>query len=117
MVQKVIERGDPFDDSRFASANYYTTKKAASGVLTKLANKRRLEQNREASKRLYRAKKSGDAPKGYMSPVRQLTLDGEIVADYKSIREASRATGISVSSICKACSRGYKTRDYRWERL
>lgn len=117
LVQKVIERGDPFDDSRFASANYYLTEKAASAVLAKEARERRLEMNREARKKHYWAKKSGGAPKGNMHPVRQLTLDGEIVAVFRSIREASKATGISVSSISKACSKGYQTRDYKWERL
>lgn len=117
LVQKVIERGDPFDDRHFASGNYYLTKKEASDILAKQAREHRLEQNREYSKKHYWAKKAGGAPKGNMRPVRQLTLDGKIVAAYKSIREASKATGISVSSISKACSMGYKTRDYIWERL
>lgn len=117
LVQKVIERGDPFDDSRFASANYYLAEKAASDVLAKLVRERRLEMLREANRKLYWAKKSGVVPKGNICPVRQLTLDGKIIAVYKSIREASKATGIPAPSISGACNMGYRTRAYKWEKL
>ena len=113
LIQKVVERGDPFDDSCFASGNYYLTAKAASDVLAKLARERRLERDRE----LNRAKKSGVVLKGRMCPVRQLTLDGGIVAVYKSIREASQTTGIPSSSISMACNMGYITRNFKWEKL
>ena len=41
MVQKVRERGDPFDDSRFASGNYYLTKRGAKARLDKERRRRR----------------------------------------------------------------------------
>lgn len=38
------------------------------------------------------------------TPVIQYTLDGEFVAEYKSIGEAERQTKISGGSICKCCN-------------
>lgn len=117
MVQKVIERGDPFDDSRFASDNYYLTAKAASDVLAKLAREYRVKKYRESNNKRYWAKKSEVVLKGNKCPIRQLTLDGEIVAVYKSIREASQATGIPSSSISMACNMGAIIHNFKWEKL
>lgn len=117
LVQKVIERGDPFDDGRFASANYYLTKEEALAVLAKLTRERRLEKCREYDKKSYWAKKAGVVPKGNMCPIRQLTLEGKTVAIYGSIREASEATGIPTSSISGASNMGYITRNFKWEKL
>lgn len=117
LVQKVIERGDPFDDSRFASANYYLTGEAAASELAKLAREHRLGTLREYNKSRYWAKKAGEVPKGNKCPIRQLTLEGKTVAIYGSIREASEATGIPTSSISGASNMGYITRNFKWEKL
>jgi hypothetical protein len=54
--------------------------------------------------------------RGY--PVRQMTKDGQTVAEYYSANEAARRTGISVDGIYRCClkRKRYKTAGgYRWE--
>ena len=41
MVQKVQERGDPFDDSRFNSGNYFLMRKGAKARLDRERSRRR----------------------------------------------------------------------------
>lgn len=42
-------------------------------------------------------------------PVLQYTLDGRFIAEYPSVSEASRQTGISTTNICKCCKGKHKT--------
>lgn len=55
------------------------------------------------------------------SPVAQYTLDGQHIATYESIKDASAATGINTSSICLCCKgrHGASLRKsaggYRWK--
>lgn len=49
--------------------------------------------------------------------VRQYTLDGEFIAEYKSVTEASKATNIAMLSICACCKKRKQyshTKDYIW---
>lgn len=46
-----------------------------------------------------------DTTKSY--PVIQTDLDGKFIAEYPSIMEAHRQTGISVNGIRVMCNRGY----------
>jgi len=51
-------------------------------------------------------------------PVRQLTLQGESIAEFYNIREASRKTGIRSSAISNVCvGRKNKTGGFRWEHI
>lgn len=51
-----------------------------------------------------------------VKPVRQVSLNGEVIARYKSISEASRQTGVNLSHICQCCRGNRKTNGgYRWE--
>lgn len=51
-------------------------------------------------------------------PVRQLTPQGKIVAEYESMAEASRQTGCSVSKISCVCRGERKTTGgFRWEKI
>lgn len=49
--------------------------------------------------------------------VRQYTITGELVCEYKSAREASRITGINISNITRCCNKkGYKSAGgFMWE--
>ena len=51
-------------------------------------------------------------------PVEQLSLDGELIATYYTIRQAESATGVNHNNISKCCRHlyGYKTAGgYRWK--
>jgi hypothetical protein len=70
------------------------------------------EENR---RRLYEDKKSGINNK-ISRGVNQLTKDGELISTYYSISQASRDTGINVSSICWTALGKYKTGGgFKWE--
>ena len=48
--------------------------------------------------------------------VTQFTLDGEIVAEYFSMREAERVTGVQIANIISACKGRYKTAGgFKWK--
>ena len=48
-------------------------------------------------------------------PILQYTLDGQFVAEYMSMKEASRQTGICISSISDCCNNKLKTAGgYKW---
>lgn len=73
------------------------------------------EHNKEHN---YRIKKMNDAVIEKCSKkVRQYTLTGELICEYKSAREASRITGINVSNITRCCNKnGYKSAGgFIWE--
>ena len=42
-------------------------------------------------------------------PVQQYTLDGEFIAEFDSVKDASLETGLSVSRICDCCNRRKKS--------
>ena len=47
--------------------------------------------------------------------IAKTTLDGEVIAVYRSIREAARQTGLSSGNICLCCKGVYKTIDgFKW---
>ena len=52
------------------------------------------------------------------SPVRQISLDGEIIAEFMSIKSAAEATGINAPNI-SACANGiqFTSGNYRWEHI
>lgn len=53
--------------------------------------------------------------KDHSKPVLQYTLDGQFVAEYPSIAEASRETGFSKGYICSCLKGNYKsTGNYKW---
>ena len=55
-------------------------------------------------------------PGSHHKPVRQITTDGKIVAEFRSINEASRLTGTSASTISGWCKGKRQTpRKYKWE--
>ena len=58
------------------------------------------------------------AVKAISVPVRQFDLNGKFIAEYPSISEASRKTGINATSISQA-SQGQKelAGGYKWERI
>jgi hypothetical protein len=49
-------------------------------------------------------------------PVKQLTLNGELIAKYQMINDASRATGVDASQIIRVC-KGQNTTagGFKWE--
>lgn len=54
--------------------------------------------------------------KKYGKPVKQLTMDGKVIAIYCCIREAYRKTNIGRKEITKVCLKKYKQAGgYRWE--
>lgn len=58
---------------------------------------------------------ANSVPKG--SPVRQYSKSGELIATFSSAHEASRVTGIFVTSICDACNGKLKTSGgFVWKR-
>lgn len=48
-------------------------------------------------------------------PVKQLTLDGQLVKIYPSMRQAERETGITATEIGLGVQKGWKYGGYRWE--
>lgn len=65
----------------------------------KLADKRKLWRNNRRS-----------------TPVRQLTMDGEVVAEYPSLHEAKRQTGISEGGIYSAANGiTHQSHGFKWE--
>lgn len=54
-----------------------------------------------------------------VKPIRQLNLDGNVIATFISSAEASRQTGISRAMICACLNHYYKNTKcpYRWERI
>lgn len=50
-------------------------------------------------------------------PVRQRDKDGNIIAEYSSMVEASKATGIPKQTIHAACDGRYGNKIYKWERI
>ena len=54
-------------------------------------------------------------PKKAAVKVQQYTLDGQLVAEYDSISEAGRQTGISKGSISAAIKSGKPTGEYTWK--
>ena len=50
--------------------------------------------------------------------IRQLTLSGEFVADYPSIREAERQTGVDLSAIRRCLDNmSYSANGYKWQSI
>lgn len=49
--------------------------------------------------------------------VRQRDMNGNIIAEYPSMTEASKATGIHKSTIHAACDGRYGNKIYKWERI
>lgn len=50
-------------------------------------------------------------------PVRQCDKNGNIIAEYPSMVEASKATGIPKQTIHAACDGRYGNKIYKWERI
>ena len=68
-----------------------------------------LDHNELVSKALLNKKSTS-------KPVEQYTLDGVFVAEYPSIKEAERQTGISNSNICQCCKGNKKSAGgYIWK--
>lgn len=62
-----------------------------------------------------KSKKMTGKPSSHISPVQQYNLDGELISEYKSMTEAHKRTGISLSNICFSCNNEGKTAGgYRW---
>lgn len=113
VAQKVIERGDPFDDLRFASGNYYLSKKEAAVKAYSTVRKREMDKERKCGKQYPGRKKTGSR----VRPIQQLTLDGKPIAVYGSIREASDTTGIPASTIGAGCRGQSRNRQFIWKKL
>lgn len=55
--------------------------------------------------------KVGRKPK----PVKQMTLNGELITVYKSVTEAAQETGLSAGNISAVCSGKHKqTNGFKW---
>lgn len=67
VVQKVIERGDAFDDSRHASGNYYLTYRSAKARADAIRRQSRKGKDREYSKKILLC----DRKKGWQETARQ----------------------------------------------
>lgn len=53
--------------------------------------------------------------KGKQKPIIQMDLDGNIIAKFKCLKEASEQTRTNVGSICSCCSGVYKTANgFKW---
>ncbi|WP_019670790.1 NUMOD1 domain-containing DNA-binding protein [Eudoraea adriatica] len=63
-----------------------------------------------------KAERYNEIPDKRKKPVVQLTLDGHMVANYKSVAEASRKSGLSKTCIARVC-RGERPQSggYRWK--
>jgi len=72
----------------------------------------------DIQKRSYRLKRSQPEFVKHSLPVRQLTMEGRIVAHYASLKEAEEKTGIIFSAIA-ACIDGriYQSHGFRWDSL
>lgn len=63
----------------------------------------------------FRATKYKKRENGRCSPVRQISLSGEVIADFESMTLANKATGICSQSIHRACNLHCTAGGYRWE--
>jgi hypothetical protein len=75
-----------------------------------------LTDRSEQGKKSFRLKRSWTTFSEAAVPVRQLTMDGKLVATYSSIKEAEDKTGIFFTAIA-ACIEGrtYQSHGFRWE--
>lgn len=65
-----------------------------------------------------RPEQSKNCMKQFGHKVKQITMDGKVVSEYCSIREAGRVTGICSHSIYACCNGKRKTAGgYKWERV
>lgn len=75
-----------------------------------------LTNRSDTQKRSYQLKRSQPEFVKHSLPVRQLTMDGKIIAHYASLKEVEEKTGIIFSAIA-ACIDGriYQSHGFRWE--
>src|SRR5258708_6485449 len=75
-----------------------------------------LTNRSDISKRSIELKRAKPRFEQYRLPIRQLTIDGKLIATYSSITEAEKKTGISISGISN-CLTGYiyQFKGFRWE--
>jgi hypothetical protein len=75
-----------------------------------------LTNRSDIQKRSFRSKRSQPNFFEHRLPVRQVTMEGEIVARYASLKEAEEKTGINFTAIA-ACIDGriYQSHGFRWE--
>jgi hypothetical protein len=53
--------------------------------------------------------------KGKQKPIIQMDLDGNIIAKFKCLKEASEQTRTNMGSICSCCKGEYKTANgFKW---
>lgn len=83
--------------------------------------RRKMSENRKGKyispeMREFRTNVLLEANKKRQTPIRQLDMDGNVVATYEGISAASRITGINHSSIANCClGKRDKTHGFRWE--